>query len=570
MKTPPSLQKLRGGYYTPERVAEYICDWAIQSTNQKILEPSCGDGVFLVEAVRKMISFPDNGPQTKAELIGIELDPNEGKKAMSNLSEYPKNLYNVVISDFFSFANETIKDGVKFDVIIGNPPFIRNHNFPESQREIAFDIMRAVGLKPSRLTNSWVPFLVASTVLLKNPGKLGMVVPAELLQVGYAAELRKFLVDSFSRISMITFKNLLFQDAQQEVVLLLCEKNGKERNGIRTLEIDDASSLDSIKFDELNESELKPVDHTSEKWTQYFLNAEEICIMREASKRKSIFEFGQLAGVDVGVVTGENSFFVINKQVVKKYNLDNYLTRIVPRSNLIKGVEFTEEDWLLNQKLEKPVHLLNLNGYTYTKLPKKVRDYLNTGLNEKVNEGYKCSRRDPWWSVPSIWIPDAFLLRQNNEHPKLIINKARSTTTDTIHRVKANPGTNINLLTASFYNSLTFAHAEIIGRSYGGGVLELEPSESEKLLVPYDELADLDIEFVDKLIREKGVDELLDYVDQKLLIDLCGFSHKDVQEFRQIWRKLMGRRKTRKIKNSIKTTHSQVLESTGGKLIATS
>ena len=53
MKSKVGLEKLRGGYYTPEPIAQFICNWAIDINTKGILEPSCGDGVFLKEAAKK-------------------------------------------------------------------------------------------------------------------------------------------------------------------------------------------------------------------------------------------------------------------------------------------------------------------------------------------------------------------------------------------------------------------------------------------------------------------------------------------------------------------------------------
>ena len=41
-------KKLRGGYYTPQEITDFICKWAINSPAQKVLEPSCGDGNFII------------------------------------------------------------------------------------------------------------------------------------------------------------------------------------------------------------------------------------------------------------------------------------------------------------------------------------------------------------------------------------------------------------------------------------------------------------------------------------------------------------------------------------------
>src|SRR5699024_9935750 len=96
----------------------------------------------------------------------------------------------IINSDFFHFIKEN--QDKKYDVVIGNPPFIRYQNFPEEHRKIAIKMMKDLGLKPNRLTNIWVPFLVVSASLLNENGKLAMVIPAELFQVKYAAETRIF------------------------------------------------------------------------------------------------------------------------------------------------------------------------------------------------------------------------------------------------------------------------------------------------------------------------------------------------------------------------------------------
>ena len=83
--------------------------------------------------------------------------------------------------------------------------------------------MTELGLKPNRLTNIWVPFVVAAAASLRPGGRLALVLPAELLQVSYAAQLRSFLIDRFSRIDIIACNELLFDKAEQEVVLLLAD-----------------------------------------------------------------------------------------------------------------------------------------------------------------------------------------------------------------------------------------------------------------------------------------------------------------------------------------------------------
>jgi adenine-specific DNA methylase len=151
--------------------------------------------------------------------------------------------------------------------------------------------------------------------------------------------------------------------------------------------------------------------------------------------------------------------------------------------------------------------------------------------------------RDPWWVVPSPWVPDLFLLRQIYEYPRLIQNNAAATCTDTIHRVRLTSEVDAGLLAAASINSLTFAFAEVMGRSYGGGVLELEPGEAEKLPFPDPTgLSKSDVKEVDRLVRSHQIERALDIVDAALLCERMALTQKTVAELRTVWTVLKDRR----------------------------
>ena len=102
------------------------------------------------------------------------------------------------------------------------------------------------------------------------------------------------------------------------------------------------------------------------------------------------------------------------------------------------------------------------------------------------------------------------------------------------------------LIVLSFLNSLTFAFSEIMGRSYGGGVLTFEPSEVEELPIPLFKEEVVDYHEIDRLLRDKKIEIVLDIVDKELLVNQLGFSETDVQKLRGIWKKLSDRRVNRK------------------------
>lgn len=544
VKENTTSQKLRGGYYTPKAIADFLCRWSIDKNTGRVLEPSCGDGNFIESAILRFKELRIEGGDLDGRIKGIELLQEESLKAEARAAKLGLNSNAIINDDFFHYISNNGME--KYDAVIGNPPFIRYQNFPEEHRKLAIQMMQNLGLNPNKLTNIWVPFLVVSASLLKDSGRMAMVIPAELFQVKYAAETRVFLSKFFERITIITFKKLVFANIQQEIVLLLCEKNVPNGKGLRVMEYENLEELKTINFDAINGSNVKPIDHTTEKWTKYFLNEDEIIFLRRLKNDKRVTTCGDIMDVDVGLVTGRNEFFMLKEEQVREWKLEKYTIPVTSKSNQLKGVSFSESDFLENNKAQNAIHLFIPPNEDFEKLPNVCQNYIEYGEQQGFDTGYKTRIRKRWYITPSLWVPDAFALRQVGDYPKLILNETGASSTDTIHRVRFKEGVNRGLATVSFLNSLSFAFSEITGRSYGGGVLTFEPTEIEEIPIPV--LSDLSIDFshVDALIRLRKIEEVMDIVDKNLLIKHHGFTITEVEVLRGIWRKLSQRRINRK------------------------
>jgi len=539
--------KLRGGYYTPAAIASFITKWAIAGRGERILEPSCGDGNFVVAAIERLTELGVPTDEMSNLIQGVELITEEADKTRHRIATYGVAKKVITNNDFFSFISRKNRKN-SYDVIIGNPPFIRYQNFPEEHRELAFKMMEELGLAPNKLTNIWVPFLVISASLLTENGKLGMVIPAELFQVKYAAETRVFLSNFFPRVTIVTFKKLVFNNIQQEVVLLLCEKNVEANKGIQVVELSTLEDLEKLDIAALHKVPVKVLEHNSEKWIKYFLEEDEIQLLREIKKNKAIRPVSDIMDVDVGLVTGCNDFFMINEEIANKWGIKPYTIKVVSKSNHLKGIAFNDQDFEENSADNVDCYMFLPPNVDFDELPAACQAYIKYGEKEGFNDGYKCKIRKRWYITPSVWQPAAFALRQVNTYPKIIINQTDSSSTDTIHRVRFKKEVNAELLALSFFNSLSFAFSEILGRSYGGGVLTFEPSEVEEIPLPLFSDVIADFERVDALVREKRIEEAMDIVDQALLVEQLGLSKRKVKMLREIWKKLRDRRITRKLK----------------------
>jgi len=535
------FDKLRGGYYTPSPIAEFICHWAIQNANDLVLEPSCGDGNFIQAAIERFSELGINGDDLYGRIKGVELIPEEAQKATSRAATFGLNGDTIVNNDFFSFISN--QEGIAYNSIVGNPPFIRYQNFPPKHRDIAIQMMEDLGLKPNKLTNIWVPFLVICSSLLSENGRLGMVIPAELFQVKYAEQTRIFLSNFFERITIVTFKKLVFDGIQQEVVIMLCEKTVPNAQGIRVLQLDDLDQLSEIDFDAVAETEVVDIRHDNEKWTKYFLNPREIDFLREIKDSNRIPLANNILDSDVGIVTGRNEFFMLKQSQVAQWNLQDVTTKVVSKSNQLSGIIFNDNDFDANAQKDLPNQLFLPENIEFEYLDKYSQKYIKYGEEKKFHTGYKCGIRKKWYITPSLWIPKGFALRQVNRYPKLVLNHVEASSTDTIHRVRfISDEFSPESIVVCFLNSLTFAFSEVTGRSYGGGVMTFEPTEIEELLIPVVENHGIDINLIDELIREDRIEEVLDIVDKAVLIDHYGFTLEETLELRNIWLKMSDRR----------------------------
>jgi len=533
LKEDMTEEKLRGAYYTPLNLATNIVEKILDfSTIKNILEPSCGDGVF-IEAIR------NSEENASKKIKAIEID----KDAFNELSKkYKKDKYSALLNkDFFDYYENN--KSVKFDLVIGNPPYIRYQYLEPNQRDELSKILTDNGLKSNKLINAWVGFTVACSKLVANKGSLVFILPAELLQVVYAKDLRNFLLREFNDISIFTFSSLVFDGIEQETVVLKCT-HSSEHKGIRIIELSDADDLRDISLDD-----YKYIDApcTQEKWTKYFTNADEVNLINEIKNDNRFHRLDDVALVNVGITTGNNKYFCVEKSIIKKYRLNNYVMPLIGRSAHVDGAIFTNEDYLLNYNKDKKANLLVLNQEN-NRYPNGLKEYIKLGEDQEVNKGYKCSIRDNWYEVPSVWIPDAFFLRRNNIFPKFVMNNIQAVSTDTMHRVKFNDGIDGENILLSYYNSISFAFTEINGRSYGGGVLEILPSEVGSIMLPIingipEDIKETMLSYIDLSLRNStDIEIILDEVDRVVLVEYLGIQEETCTRFRQIWRKLNNRR----------------------------
>ena len=308
-KSQQTIQKLRGGYYTPQNLADYVTKWVLGCNPTQILEPSCGDGVFFQ-------ALNNNNFDKNNKVVGFELLNTEAQKSNELCFQLDFKNYLINEGDFLEWANTELNNEKKiFEGILGNPPFIRYQFLEKPFQAHTENIFKQLNLKFTKHTNAWVPFVLSCISILKEGGRLGMVIPSEIINVMHSQSLRSYLGNVCSKIVIIDPKEIWFTETLQGAVILLAQKKinlHEESSGVSIKSVD---GFDFLKQDpEIFFKKSLAVNGKTVmgKWTKAVLEPSELDLIDKVISHPSIYKFDEIAKVEVGIVTGANNFFLVD------------------------------------------------------------------------------------------------------------------------------------------------------------------------------------------------------------------------------------------------------------------
>lgn len=519
--------KLSGSYYTPHKTVEFMKKYLTKEHKiyGKVLEPSAGDGRFIDELEKE-----DNIQQ----LLAVELS--EKKTQYLNSKGYLDKV-EIVTADFLNFVENTSE---KYQLIIGNPPYINIKNMEDDAKEKAKDICSQFKLSGSLMQNMWVAFLLGAVSCLKKEGTIFFVLPTEFLQVQYAEKIRLFLEEHFDTIHILSFKERMFPDIEQESCLVYLTNEFKNQAYINFKIYEKLDSDKPYYCSKIQRN--KPL----KKWTNAILSDEEIDLLNVfGAKYKKVFE---MCDASPGIVTGANNEFILTRTQVEELDCQEFILPTIPKSNMLDGqFEITQEVVRQLGAREKRIYLLNLSDVNKELFSQQLNRYL-TQIGDKENtsktklkDRYKCKNRKPWYGVPIVRNGDIFFFKRYGKIPRVCINEANVYTTDIAYNMRVNPEYDKGSMAFCFYNSLTLTQCEYNGRYYAGGVSELTPSEFKGLVIPYCEIGRDDIEHLAQLFKEKAdIEEIIAFVNSRTLEK--EWTTEKITQLDEMRKKLMERR----------------------------
>ena len=437
--------KALGAFYTPIDIAEALAHWAIQSGHERVLEPSVGDGALVAAAVARAAEV--GGGASRLQVTACDIDPAAIRAVSRRLPD--AELYPV---DFL-----TLDPGLaaRFDAIIANPPFTRNHDIEavlRSSLRRRFRVGGAAGL--------WTYFLIHAMSFLATGGRLAAVVPASATFSNYGRTTLARLAKRFARLELcqITGKPAWVNGAQERGALVLAS-GYLEGSSTVPAPVPWPTVPSSSRMDEGSGAYSTLLDAST--------------------------PLGEMATLRIGAVTGCNRVFLLNEDERNFAGIRRSdVVPIVGRARQVPGLTVSTSS--LRDKASQGDRTLLLAPQELGRKGSPVRNRLATISPRVRAKTLWFKKRDPWWRVQIGQPADALFTYMNDLGPRLVLAQGQVRSTNTLHQVffKKNT-TRTQRMAAALSTISTFGQlaAERVGRSYGGGLLKFELTDARRMPV---------------------------------------------------------------------------------------
>ncbi|HYK30802.1 MAG TPA: hypothetical protein VEV63_02535 [Streptosporangiaceae bacterium] len=522
-----SADKLRGGFYTPpalvrvclERVSELVGD----REGLVVLEPSSGDGAF----IRGM-----SGHRLAAQVSAVTAIEIAGTEADKCRNQVPAAGFDLDVVTGSALSQEVWRER-RYDVAVGNPPFVRFQFVTPDDVAASAVLADHLGLSFAGVSNLWLPVLLAALSALKDGGVFAFVVPAEFFTGISASVARNWLTGHVRDLRVDLFPVGSFPSVMQEVVVVSGLRSPADARGLAQLLLEEHRTAGATR------RWRHDLTRSAATWTGYLLKPAQLALLAEVRSLADVAPLGSFAKFEVATVTGANEFFTVDQETLDAYELRQWALPLLPRVRHAPGLRFTGADYEGLRKAGARAYLLDFSADRPHPAAQRPLNYLRGGENLGLPSRYKCRIRNPWYRVPVMPAGAMMLSKRSHRYPRVILNEVNAYTTDTIYRGRMTKACPVGAadLVASFHNSLTLLTAEIEGRSFGGGVLELVPSEISRLLVPVPGGFGAELDRLDAIARSiaasmnAGSDEsLVDETDRLLVKHVDGLDRTVIEQ----------------------------------------
>ncbi|WP_312930811.1 Eco57I restriction-modification methylase domain-containing protein [Agrobacterium cavarae] len=476
-------RKALGAFYTPSTLSDILCSWAIRRSTDTVLEPSFGGCGFIASAAKQLERLKTPVPQNN--IYGCDIDPDAFGHLATTFGDVT-DLGRFALGNFLELGQPP--GWPLFDVVIGNPPYLPYRKIDSAARSVARDVAVAQGIDLDLRSSLWAYFVVLGAKYLKSGGRCAWVLPGSFLFSQYSQVVRNFVASRFLRSRAFLLKERLFltSGTEEQTVVLLSEGYNPDaqisNSDISLVQLDTLSALGE-EIELWSDRETDCLSSCGES-VQAQIGKHAKAQMESLVERCQPTSLGYIFDIRIGLVTGNNKFFVVSEERAASLGIEiGDLTVVLSKFTQAPGLSISPSDITLAGQSHISRFLVSAD--LSHELSPALRTYLESYDPELIATTSTFRKRKVWSRPDDGRPPFAFLPVMHHSGPRLVRNDAGINCTNTIHRAYLKPGASIDaeLAIISLLTSFSQISAEIVGRRYGSGVLKHEPREADKIEV---------------------------------------------------------------------------------------
>jgi len=469
--------RAKGQFWTPNWIAESMVSYLFAGGKKTVFDPCVGAGAFF-QAARNV----SNSLQKEIVLEGTETDPNALREAIRN-GVSRKDIFKVEIRDFLLDSPQK-----KFEGIVANPPYIRHHRISmEVKEKLRSYALRMVGERIDGRAGYHVYFLMKGLELMDDNGRLVFILPADICEGKFAPILWRWITENYCLDAVITFSREAtpFPNQDTNPLIVMIRKAAPKPSFIwaqcKKSGTDELTRWILSGFKLAPKNDIVIHERTVEEALRTGLSRTP---QKEIQEGRPLKDF---AKVTRGIATGANSFFFLTREKARTLGIPNdFLLPAIGKTRDVEGTEITE------QTLEKivlkgaPTLLLSLDGKDMRDFPLVVRAYLKKGEEEGVHKKILISTRKPWYKMEVREVPPflfSYLGRKNTRFLRNLAGVVPLTGFLCIYPHKHSQE-HIYKLEKALNHPKTLDNLKLVGKTYGGGAIKVEPRGLDMLILP--------------------------------------------------------------------------------------
>jgi predicted RNA methylase len=447
-----------GTFFTPPAVVEFMLDRAESHIPRPavVIDPGAGVGAFSLAAKRR---WPD------ARVLAVDVNV----VTLGLLGARQSSDMELVLDDFLKWAAPT--NGPR--LWIGNPPYTRHQQLTTEIKDEAMEA--AGGLLASRRAGLSAHFLAATLTARQPDDVICYLLPGSWADTAYGKPLRRSVLESAGgSVEMYGFGTDIdiFEGTRVAAMVLVV---GADADGPQSL-ITAATKLTASGVD-VGRPSNRARRGGGERFGAWLWP-------RRLPNGSARTRLGDLTRIRRGVATGANRFFFLNDE--ERDLLPSGATqRAVLRLRRIVGdvLSIPEHDRLGADGERRWLLAIRADGDLMD--DDAVVQWLTDAMEAGVHERYLVGHRDPWYAVESVTPPDVLFGPMSKRHMRAVRNETGAIHSNAIYGLYLDGEKHLAEPLTAWLNSEDGQLAlRAQARTYGAGLVKLEPSDLAAVLVP--------------------------------------------------------------------------------------